>query len=146
LLASAYQENGSVDQSVKTIAFWLVLILSAFLLWQVVKSGNAPAQTPEISYSEFLSQVDSGNVSTVAITKNRVTGTYHDNRTFRVVVPSSQEGMLQNLRQKNVEIWFKDSGADAGWPSWMLNLAPLILLAAVWFFMIRQMQQKKVQM
>ncbi len=30
--------------------------------------------------------------------------------------------------------------SSGSWPSWLLNLAPLILLAALWFFMIRQMQ------
>jgi cell division protease FtsH len=30
--------------------------------------------------------------------------------------------------------------SGGGWPSWLFNLAPIILLAALWFFMIRQMQ------
>jgi len=34
---------------------------------------------------------------------------------------------------------FRDINSGS-WPSWLLNLAPLILLAALWFFMIRQMQ------
>jgi len=133
-----------MDPSVKNLVFWLVIILSAVLLWQVVKGGDTP-QIPEISYSEFLSQVDAGNVSKVSIAGNRVTGTYRDARTFRVVAPASQDGMLQTLRQKNVEIWFKDAGDAGGWPQWILNLAPLILLAALWFFMIRKIQQKKMQ-
>ncbi len=133
-----------MDPTIKTVVFWFVIVLSAALLWQVVKSDKTPA-IPEISYSEFLSQVDAGNVRKVTITKNTVTGTNRDNSTFRVIAPSSQEGMLLELRQKNVEIWFKDSAVEGGWPSWLLNLAPLILLAALWFFMIRQMQRKKMQ-
>ncbi len=133
-----------MNSTVKTVVFWFVIVLSATLLWQVVKGGNT-TPVPEISYSEFLSQVDAGNVLKVTVAKNLVTGTNRDHSTFRVIAPSSQEGMLQELRQKNVEIWFKDSAVEGGWPAWLLNLAPLILLAALWFFMIRQIQQKKTQ-
>ncbi len=133
-----------MNSTVKTVVFWFVIVLSATLLWQVEKSGTS-TPIPEISYSEFLSQVDAGSVIKVTIAKNTVTGTNRAYSTFRVIAPSSQEGMLQELRQKNVEIWFKDSAVEGGWPAWLLNLAPLVLLAALWFFMIRQIRQKKTQ-
>ncbi|MBZ5721669.1 MAG: ATP-dependent metallopeptidase FtsH/Yme1/Tma family protein [Acidobacteriia bacterium] len=131
-----------MDQTVKTVVFWLVIVLSAFLLWQVVKANPDQPKTPEISYSAFLSQVDAGNVVKVTVSRNHIVGSYRDNSSFSVTAPTSQEGMLQALRQKNVEIWFKET-AEQGWPSWLLNLAPLILLAALWFFMIRQMKQRQ---
>jgi cell division protease FtsH len=134
-----------MDSTVKTVVFWFVIVLSATLLWQVVKGGNATTAIPEISYSEFLSLVDAGNVVKVTVSRNQINGVYRDQRGFRLFAPASQEGMLQELRQKNVEIWFKDSTLEGGWPNWILNLAPLILLAALWFFMIRQMQKKKTQ-
>jgi len=123
--------------------FWLVILISAFLLWQVVKAPRNQQQTLEISYSEFLSQVDAGNVVKVTVSQNQVFGVYRNNSYFRVTVAASQEGMLQSLRQKNVEIWFKDTNG-ANWPSQLLGTwAPLIVLAALWFFMIRQMQIKR---
>jgi len=47
--------------------------------------------------------------------------------------------MIKLLRDKGVNIIVRDASSGS-WPSWLLNLAPLILLAALWFFMIRQMQ------
>ena len=47
--------------------------------------------------------------------------------------------MYKTLRDKGVPINVKDASAGS-WPSWLLNLAPLVLLGALWFFMIRQMQ------
>src|SRR5438876_3414284 len=47
--------------------------------------------------------------------------------------------MITTLRDKSVNITIKDI-SNGSWPTWLLNLAPLILLAALWFFMIRQMQ------
>ena len=131
-----------MDQTVKAVVFWLVIAVSAYLLWQVVKAAPNQQKTPEISYSAFLSQVDAGNVVKVTISGSQVFGWSRDNSSFRVTAPTSQEGMLQALRQKSVEIWFKDT-ADGGWPAWLLNLAPLVLLAALWFFMVRQMQQRQ---
>lgn len=129
--------------SLKTIVFWIVVALAAFFLWQTVKTGRTQ-KTPEISYSEFLSQVESSNVVKVTISKNEVNGKYRDNAFFHVIVPSSQEGMLQALRQKNVEIWYRDvNGGD--FRTWLLNLAPLILLAALWFFMIKQIRSRQIR-
>jgi cell division protease FtsH len=99
---------------------------------------------PEISYSEFLTQVESGNIIKVTISQNQINGRYRDNGLFRVSAPTSQEGMLQTLHQKNVEIWFTDK-PGGGWPATLANFSPLLLLAALWLFMIRQMKSRQVQ-
>ena len=130
--------------TVKRAVFWVVIVITALLLWQVVKSSPNRQHMPEISYSEFLSKVESGSVSKVVISKNQIDGRYRDDQSFRVTAPTSQEGMLQILHQKGVEIWFRD--APVGDPStWLVNFLPLILLGALWFFMIRQMNLRKVQ-
>lgn len=56
------------------MVFWLVIVLLISLLWQVIKRGQNEPTIPEISYSEFLSQVESGNVSRVTIASSR---SYH---------------------------------------------------------------------
>jgi cell division protease FtsH len=130
-----------VNTSVKTLIFWAVILVSAIVLWQVARNGNTQAQhTPEISYSEFLSQVNAGNVAKVTIARSRATGNYGTGGAFTVVIPASQEQMLASLQQKNVEVWYADSSGDTS--QWLMNLAPLGLLAALWFFMIRRMQAK----
>jgi len=133
------QRSRFLNSTVKTVVFWLVIVISGFVLWQVVKSGGEQ-RAPETSYSEFLSQVEGGNVRKVTISKSRIVGTYRDGRSFQVVAPMSQEGMLETLHHNNVEIWFTDT-AEPTSPTWLLNIAPLILLAALWFFMIRQMKR-----
>jgi len=46
--------------------------------------------------------------------------------------------------RKNVEIWFTDK-ANAGWPATLSGLLPLVLLGALWLFMIRQTKSRQVQ-
>ena len=50
--------------------------------------------------------------------------------------------MLEALQQHGVDIWFKE-GTEQGWPNWLLNLAPLYLLGALWFLMILPMQRRR---
>jgi cell division protease FtsH len=125
----------------KTALFWLVIVVSAFLLWQVVRAGGTAQAVPEISYTDFLARVASGQVSKVTIAGSVVRGS-SANGSFRVIAPSSQAAMLDALQQHGVEIWFKEA-PEQSWPSWILNLLPLILLGALWLFMIRQMQRRR---
>jgi len=132
-----------MNASVKSVVFWVVIMISAVALWRAVKSGESQQAAPEISYSQFLSQVEAGNVVKVTISGNAVQGSYRNRGFFQVIAPPNQDAMVQTLRQKNVEIWYKNS-AKAGTPEQLLaTWAPLVLLAALWFFMIRQMKAKQ---
>jgi len=89
----------------KTATFWLVIVVSSFLLWQVVRSQSAQA-IPEISYSDFLARVASGQVSKVSIAGTVVRGSGANGGSFRVIVPLNQSEVLDALQQHGVEIWF----------------------------------------
>lgn len=133
-----------MNSTVKAVVFWFVIVMSAFLLWQVVKSGSSSQKIREIGYSDFLSEVEASKVAEVTISKNHIDGRYRDSTPFRVTVPTSQEGMLQTLRQNNVNIFVRDVPNGDG-TTYLLNFAPLILLAVLWFFMIRQLKQRQIQ-
>ena len=128
-----------MNSTVKTVVFWLVIVLSAFLLWQVVKSSNSGQKDTESNFSQFMSDVDKGSVKEVTITGMEVRGKYTNDKQFHTTIPANYPAMIDTLRNKGVVINFRDSNGG-GWPSWLFNLAPIILLAALWFFMIRQMQ------
>ena len=130
-----------MNRTVKTVIFWLIIVISSFLLWQSVRANPANRNSPEISYSRFISQVSNGRVSRVTISGREVWGLDDKGTAFRVIAPPDQSAMVATLQQHSVEVWFKDQPAQ-NWPNWILNLAPLILLAALWFFMIRQMQMR----
>lgn len=125
-------------QTVKTMVFWLVIMASAFVLWQVVRTGGTTPHTPEISYSRFVSQVADGQISKVTITCNLVQGYDIKGGSFLVVAPPNQAAMLETLQQHGVEIWFRDS---TNWPNWVLYLVPLILLVVLWIVMMRQIRR-----
>jgi cell division protease FtsH len=57
-----------VNSTVKTVVFWLVIVLSAFLLWEVMKQGSAAQRDKDVNFSQFMTDVDQGNVKEVTIT------------------------------------------------------------------------------
>src|SRR5258706_9632410 len=120
-----------MNRNGKAIVVWLVIVFSATVLWQLVKAGGNQPDEPEISYSDFLTRVEAGDVAKVTVYGDEASGKYRDGHLFRVVVPTSQEGMLQLLHKNNVEIWFR-SGAERNWFGWVLSFAPLVLLAILW--------------
>ena len=128
-----------MNSTVKTVVFWLVLALAGVLLWQVVKGANSGAKEREINYSEFMSQVDQNNVSEVTVVGNDVRGKFkNDKSAFHVVVPPNYSEMYKPMRDHGVNITVKD--ANGGSYTWLINLLPFVLLGALWFIMIRQMQ------
>ena len=129
-----------MNSTVKTVIFWLVIVISAFLLWQVVRVGSGGQKEKEVNLSEFLNDVDHSNVREVTINGQEVRGKYADGSAFHLTVPLNYPDMIKTLREKNVNITIRDVSSGS-WPLQLLGTwAPLILLAALWFFMIRQMQ------
>src|SRR5947199_4804408 len=102
--------------------------------------GGGGQKEKEINFSQFMTDVDQGNIKEVTLTGVEVHGKYrNDNSVFHTTVPQNYPDMIKTLRDKGVNITIKDI-SNGSWPTWLLNLAPLILLAALWFFIIRQMQ------
>src|SRR5664279_372687 len=138
-VSAPLHEEYSVNSTVKTVVFWLVIVLAGVLLWQVVKGANSGAKEREIIYSEFMSQVDKDNISEVTVVGNDVHGKLKsDKSSFHVFVPSNYTEMYKPMRDHGVNITVKD--ANGGSYTWLINLLPFVLLGALWFIMIRQMQ------
>ncbi|MGB8063334.1 MAG: ATP-dependent metallopeptidase FtsH/Yme1/Tma family protein [Candidatus Sulfotelmatobacter sp.] len=133
-----------MNSSVKTVLFWAVIFVSAMLLWQVVRATPDDRKIPEIDYSRFMSDVDAGNVASVDIRGTQIQGQYRDGKgVFRLIGPSNPAVYLDVLRNKGVEIRFRDGGNGSPPAQLLGTWAPLILLGALWLYMIRQMQKRR---
>ncbi len=129
-----------MNSTVKTVAFWLVIGLSALLLWQVIQAGRSGQKDKEVNFSQFMSDVDQGKVHDVLVDGMQLHGKYSDGSAFHTTVPANYPEMIKSLHDKGVSMTFRDANSGS-WPLQLLGTwAPLILLGALWFFMIRQMQ------
>ena len=128
-----------MNSTVKTVIFWVVILLAAVALWQVVKNANSGQKVQEINFSRFMTEVDQGTVKDVTLTGMEAKGKLGDGSQFHTTVPANYPDMIKKLQDKAVSTTVQDVG-NSSW-GWLINLfAPLALLAALWYFMIRQMQ------
>ncbi len=108
-----------MNKTSKSVIFWLTILGSAFLLWQVVKTDPKDKNVAEISYSQFLRQVADGHVTKVVIASNVVRGYDDKGNRFKVIAPANQSAMLDALQQHDVDIWFNEL-PDPTWGTWLL--------------------------
>jgi cell division protease FtsH len=134
------------SSTAKTILFWISIVFLGVMLWKLV-SGNAQAnreQTP--SYSEFMAQVEEGDVKEVTMylspNSYELQGEYMRpaNQKFRITVPKENAPEItKTLRDKAVMLSVKEV-RSGDWVLILLNALPLLLLAGFVFFLMRQMQ------
>ena len=128
-----------MNSNIKTLIFWVVLICLAVLLFAVVKSGQN-LKEEEISFTQFLDKVKAGDVKEVTIADRDAHGKYQNpNFGFHTQLPLTYPPMIDLMREKNVNITWKDT-STGGWLTILLNASPFIVLLAFWIFMMRQMQ------
>jgi len=120
-------------------AIWLVILFMLMGLFQVFQSSTRSISVADKSYSQFVTDVDAGSVTSVTITQNVVTGTLRDGSRFETVLPDNAD-IITRLEDKGVQITAR---APEGSPFWSILLSswlPFIVIIGVWFFFIRQMQ------
>ena len=121
----------------KNLSMWLVIGLTMILLFNLF---NKPAlQESEITYSEFVSSVESGAVSQVSIEGNVLTGTRRDGKIFKSVTPADTE-LIPMLRENGVIISVKQQEETPWYVTVLVSWFPMLLLIGVWIFFMRQMQ------
>jgi len=135
-----------VNSTVKTVLFWLLIGVSALLLWEVVKGAREGQKDREINFSQFMTDVDQGHIRELNLTVNlnvmEVRGKYLDGSAFHTTALAGYftPELLNSLNHKGVQVTPRDANSGSLPLQLLGTWAPLILLGALWFFMIRQMQ------
>ncbi len=131
-----------MNSTVKTALFWLLIVVSAFLLWEVVKGARDGQKDKEVNVTQFMSDIDQNQIREISVNGMEVHGKYRDGSAFHTTAPANYftPEMLKTLQSKNVNISFRDVNSGSLPLQLLGTWAPLILLGALWFFMIRQMQ------
>jgi len=129
-----------MSSNVNKLIFWLVIACLVIILYTVVKPGNKKVEQP-LTFSQFLTAVEAGKIKSVQITANEVKGSFVDEAegTLRTLIPSNFPDVYKMLRDKDVNVEIKEA-SNANFISLIINSIPFILLLALYFFMIRQMQ------
>ncbi len=130
-----------MNSNFRNFAIWVIILLLLFALFSLLQKNGESGKTNEIPFSQLLTDIDSGVVSSVEISGKKIRGLYKNNRgSFRTYAPDDNT-LVARLYSKDVKIIVRPS--DDKSPSLLSILVswfPMLLLIAVWIFFMRQMQ------
>ena len=135
----------------RNLAFWVVLFLLAIAIFQFYSDSRVTEV--KISYSEFRSQVDAGNIKKVTYSSARevrgelreearvnLQGQHRAYTHFYVRTPLDDEAMLHRIEEKNPTAEIQAEAEHFSWMQALITWLPVVLIIAFWLFVIRQIQ------
>ena len=128
-----------MNSNFRNFAIWLVIILMLMGLYQVFSTSTRTVSVAEKSYSQFITDVETGNVTSVTITDNIVSGVLRDNTRFQTIIPNGAD-VVTRLEDQGVSITAREPDTSPFWSILLSSWLPFIVIIGVWFFFIRQMQ------
>ncbi|MEW5795570.1 MAG: ATP-dependent zinc metalloprotease FtsH [Candidatus Zixiibacteriota bacterium] len=134
----------------RSMLFWLALFLLVFVTYQYFAGFDQGSV--EITYTEFVQEIDSGNVAEVTFSDREIEGKLLKAKTFaaspanepaskfttRIPFADLNYELVNRLEAKGVKITAKMEGPD--FFSILITVGPWLLLILVWIFFLRQMQ------
>ena len=114
---------------------WMVLVASVLLIWNV--STFQPADT-SMPFSEFLRLVDAGEVESVELADNEISGILTGGTRFRSYAPPQYEGLVNQLVEHDVDVDAHDQSST--WDMVLSSWAPMLVIVGFWIFFMRRMQ------
>ena len=138
-------EKKPANPWVKSLLIWVGILFGLVLFVQMIGGGSRAATGQAIAYSDFVHQVDQGNVrsvvmSTTASGNNVISGRLADGGAFRTTAPSDAQ-VSSKLVDKGVDVQVKAEEGSSIWLLMLYNSLPLILIIGISFFVMRQMQK-----
>ena len=122
----------------RNIAFWVIMFVLLLSLFQFFGGNTASRNADSLSYSEFITMVDAGQVQSVTLNGEQLTLRSTDGKTFSTVAPNDST-LTQRLIGTGVEVTAKPQ-TPSGFMSLISLWLPFILLVGVWFFFMNRMQ------
>ena len=133
----AVRRSFAVNATFKTVMLWMSLLVVVFLAWHFAQFQKK--ETP-VKFSEFMAQVEAGQVADVTITGNEIKGHTVSREAFRTFAPLGYDKLIDTPAREEGR-WSTTSptrprpGRTCSSPG-----RPFLLLIGFWIFFMRQMQ------
>ena len=124
----------------KNFLVWLVIgfILASF--YNSFIRINKNVQIQDIAFSEFLNELEKGNILDVNIKGDLINGNMLDGKKFKTYAPYDPS-LVEKLSKQNVTINVEPvNNNKSSFFSIILSWFPMLLLVGVWIYFMRQMQ------
>jgi len=122
----------------KNLLLWVIIGIMLVAIF----SSFSPRPTPghKLTYSQFLQNVDNGNVSSVIIDKQYISGVGKDSVPFTTYMPMEDPYILGDLIKKGVNVTGQEPQQEGTLMRIFISWFPMLLLIGVWLYFMRQMQ------
>ena len=126
-----------LNQISRNLMLWAIIVLAMVMLFNMFQQPQGVMQ--RVPYSDFLSQVDNGQVMSVTIQGHTLTGRTADGKTVQTYAPQDL-GLVNRLIEKKVEVKAEPPEEQPWYMTLLVSWFPMLLLVGVWIFFMRQMQ------
>ena len=130
-----------MNDMARNLILWIVI---ALVLMMVFNNFEAPqGANKDLGYSEFISDVKSGQIKEVLIDKREgiIIGEKVDGSFFRTYNPETDnDALIGDLLKNNVDIKSAPPEKESILLQILISWFPILLLIGVWIFFMRQMQ------
>ena len=116
---------------------WAVIVLAMVMLFNTFQQPQGNGQ--RVPYTDFLAQVEGGQISSVTIQGHTLTGRTGEGRSVQTYAPQDL-GLVNRLLEKKVEVKAEPPEDQPWYMTLLVSWFPMLLLVAVWIFFMRQMQ------
>ena len=121
----------------KNILFWVVV---AGILIALFSSFNRqPTSTQQVSYSNFVNQINNNQIGNVSIDGRTVTGKTTSGQSFVTYLPWNDPFIVDQMLKHKVNITAKAPQQESLLLRLLINGFPIILLVVIWIFLMRAM-------
>ncbi len=122
----------------KNLVLWLVI---AAVLLTVFNNFNAETDPGRLSYSDFVTEVQSDRVAKVVIDGYTIYGQRSNGERFQTIRPALQDPKLvDDLLSHNVVVEGKQPEQQSVWTQLLVASFPILIIIAIFMFFMRQMQ------
>ncbi len=124
----------------KNIALWVIIGVLLITLFNLFQTSGERQQQNTMAYSDFLGQVDQGQVREVNMRGQNLRVIFTDGEVVNVFMPL-QANPVETLTQRGVKVTAEPIERDVpSLVSILISWFPMLLLIGVWLFVMRQMQ------
>ena len=126
--------------NMRNLLIWAILVLLLLAMVNLLQGPSQPAPSNELTYSQFMNEVEAGNVREATIQGETISGATASGETFSTTVPADAS-VSDVLRQNGVEVTaVSPNEGGLSLLGILINWFPMLLLIGVWIFFMRQMQ------
>ncbi|MFC3674554.1 ATP-dependent zinc metalloprotease FtsH [Ferrovibrio xuzhouensis] len=123
----------------RNLALWVIIGLLVVALFNLFQGPSNRSSSSSVAYSEFLNDVQSGQITDVSIQGHTVSGHYRDGRSFSTYTPNDPT-LVAKLTERGVRVNAVPPEENNTLMQILISWFPMLLLIGVWIFFMRQMQ------